>query len=146
MGMDCTTCRWFDLNTIAEHCQSCDDTYSNFAQIDSTPTPSASAREVKLMPCPFCGSVEVDSDGWKSDDGRNGPSCNDCGATAETITQWNSRPHAAEEVRKATAPLIEALETIARKSQLCLDAPIYRLNPDDCEMIRAALDAARKGE
>ena len=42
--------------------------------------------------CPFCGSDEVDPDGWKDGQGRTGPSCDNCGATAESVEEWNHRP------------------------------------------------------
>ncbi|WP_186101429.1 hypothetical protein [Burkholderia gladioli] len=42
-------------------------------------------------PCPFCGSESVDPKGWAGNDGRTGPACDECGATAETIEGWNRR-------------------------------------------------------
>lgn len=42
-------------------------------------------------PCPFCGSENVDSKGWLANDGRSGPACDDCGATAESVEGWNRR-------------------------------------------------------
>ncbi|WP_186194435.1 Lar family restriction alleviation protein [Burkholderia gladioli] len=42
-------------------------------------------------PCPFCGSDSVDPKGWAGNDGRTGPACDECGATAETIAGWNRR-------------------------------------------------------
>ena len=47
-----------------------------------------------LLPCPFCGSVNIDPKGWASTD-RAGPACDDCGGTADTVELWNSRPLAA---------------------------------------------------
>lgn len=44
----------------------------------------------ELKPCPFCGG-NADPKGWASNDGRNGPECADCGATAESEEQWNQR-------------------------------------------------------
>lgn len=44
-----------------------------------------------LLPCPFCGSTNVDPEGWASTE-RKGPACDDCGASAETVERWNSRP------------------------------------------------------
>ncbi len=46
-------------------------------------------------PCPFCGSENVDPKGWLANDGRSGPACDECGATAESVDGWN---------RRATAP------------------------------------------
>ncbi|WP_208450548.1 hypothetical protein [Burkholderia contaminans] len=42
-------------------------------------------------PCPFCGSENVDPKGWLANDGRSGPACDDCGATAESVEGWNCR-------------------------------------------------------
>lgn len=51
-----------------------------------------------LLPCPFCGSLEIDPEGWSSTDTK-GPACDDCGASAgevsknhaENIAAWNQR-------------------------------------------------------
>jgi len=48
----------------------------------------------KLKPCPFCGSTEIDADGWVSNGGATGPECCDCGATAMSVHDWNRRVHA----------------------------------------------------
>ncbi|WP_208458389.1 hypothetical protein [Burkholderia vietnamiensis] len=42
-------------------------------------------------PCPFCGSENVDPKGWLANDGRSGPACDECGATAESVEGWNRR-------------------------------------------------------
>lgn len=47
--------------------------------------------EIKLLPCPFCGSSNVDAEGWVSTD-RSGPACDDCSGSADTVALWNSRP------------------------------------------------------
>jgi hypothetical protein len=44
-----------------------------------------------LLPCPFCGSNNVDPEGWGSTD-RAGPACDDCAGTADTVELWNTRP------------------------------------------------------
>lgn len=51
-----------------------------------------------LLPCPFCGSENIDPTGWASIDSK-GPACDDCGASAgeiskdlaDNITAWNTR-------------------------------------------------------
>jgi hypothetical protein len=48
----------------------------------------------ELLPCPFCGSENVDPKGWLST-AASGPACDDCGATAETVKDWNRRAIAA---------------------------------------------------
>ena len=47
-------------------------------------------EQVKLLPCPFCGSEDVDASFWMSKEG-SGPGCMSCGSTAETVAIWNSR-------------------------------------------------------
>lgn len=44
-----------------------------------------------ILECPFCGSDDVDARGWKSNDGKTGPACNNCNGTADTIDLWNGR-------------------------------------------------------
>lgn len=51
-----------------------------------------------LLPCPFCGSKEIDPRGWASTDSA-GPACDDCGGATgdvgdtleENIRLWNTR-------------------------------------------------------
>ena len=45
---------------------------------------------VDLLPCPFCGSHDIDPAGWASAK-RSGPACMDCSGSADTIDLWNSR-------------------------------------------------------
>jgi hypothetical protein len=59
---------------------------------------------MKLLPCPFCGSTNIDAEGWASSE-RAGPACDDCSGTADTVTLWNRRP---------AANRIEALEAALR--------------------------------
>ena len=50
-----------------------------------------------LLPCPFCGSHNVDPEGWLGSveanrlDLRRGPECMGCGAAAKTVKLWNQR-------------------------------------------------------
>lgn len=46
---------------------------------------------MKLLPCPFCASTNIDPTGWASTE-REGPACDDCSATADTVERWNTRP------------------------------------------------------
>lgn len=46
---------------------------------------------VKLLPCPFCGSTNIDPEGWVSTE-RKGPACDECAGCADTVELWNSRP------------------------------------------------------
>lgn len=46
---------------------------------------------MKLLPCPFCGSENIDPEGWASIE-RAGPACDDCSGSADTVELWNSRP------------------------------------------------------
>lgn len=45
-----------------------------------------------LLPCPFCGSSDIDPEGWLNGLGERGPECLECGATGPTATRWNCRP------------------------------------------------------
>lgn len=69
-----------------------------------------------LKACPLCGSGEVDPEGWASHNpetgvNRTGPACDDCGASADSIEQWNRRvpdpalPAALAEVKRLRAAL-----------------------------------------
>jgi len=49
----------------------------------------------KLLPCPFCGSDDIDAAFWRSDNDRCGPGCMACGSTAETSEKWNLRENEA---------------------------------------------------
>ena len=52
----------------------------------------------ELLPCPFCGSHDIDAEGWASSDSA-GPACDNCGALAgqtgksfvENVVAWNTR-------------------------------------------------------
>lgn len=46
---------------------------------------------IDLLLCPFCGSSNIDPQGWASTE-RSGPACDDCGASADTVELWNNRP------------------------------------------------------
>lgn len=52
-----------------------------------------------LLPCPFCGSRNVDPEGWMSSkpDGSEtgiistGPACDECAGSTESVERWNQR-------------------------------------------------------
>lgn len=44
-----------------------------------------------LIACPFCGSDKIDPEGWSDGEGKAGPACDECGATAESAEAWNRR-------------------------------------------------------
>lgn len=55
------------------------------------PPPSTEGvGDVELLPCPFCGSDEIDRDGWASES-EVGPACGHCGASAVNYEYWNTR-------------------------------------------------------
>ena len=67
---------------------------------ESHGTPSDERAEVsELLPCPFCGSADIDPEGWATKGGIMGPACNACQAsvgsallsTEENIAAWNRR-------------------------------------------------------
>ena len=45
----------------------------------------------ELKNCPFCGSTDIDPEGWMNGEGKKGPVCNNCGASADSIDWWNTR-------------------------------------------------------
>lgn len=73
-----------------------------------------------LLPCPFCGSDDIDASAWLADDSRHGPGCMACGATAESAERWNRRcsrchlcgleDHAGNCSRRSTAPVAHKSE------------------------------------
>jgi hypothetical protein len=54
----------------------------------------------KLLPCPFCGSTNTDAEGWTVHDINGGvsqgPTCDDCDASAASVEAWNRRTPAPE--------------------------------------------------
>ncbi len=44
----------------------------------------------ELKNCPFCGSGDIDPKGWMTLT-TSGPECNNCGATACSAGEWNTR-------------------------------------------------------
>lgn len=62
-----------------------------------------------LKPCPFCGSSEIDPEGWTGITakfvGTSGPECTGCGATSPTVEEWNTR--APSDARAAALDLSE---------------------------------------
>jgi hypothetical protein len=44
----------------------------------------------EVLPCPFCGG-RCNPDGWMTQSGASGPSCEECGATAYNESAWNRR-------------------------------------------------------
>lgn len=67
------------------------------------------SEPVKLLPCPFCGSTDIDAEGWASTI-RSGPACMKCSGSADTVKFWNKRPEVVrltkeiEKLRSALAP------------------------------------------
>ena len=45
---------------------------------------------MELLPCPFCGSDDIDPEGWHSKV-ADGPSCVSCGGMAESVELWNKQ-------------------------------------------------------
>lgn len=62
------------------------------SEANETGKPSIPVERI-VMPCLFCGSDDVDSQGWAGNSGDTGPQCLQCGATAESVALWNNRVH-----------------------------------------------------
>ena len=63
----------------------------------TTPDPCCPGCGLPAMDsCPFCGSGNIDPEGWMAEDAEGirttGPTCDDCGASAQSVTAWNTRP------------------------------------------------------
>lgn len=44
---------------------------------------------MEIVRCPFCKNTEVDAEGWLDGNGKRGPECLECGATAPDVETWN---------------------------------------------------------
>jgi Lar family restriction alleviation protein len=72
----------------------------------------------EMKACPFCGSANIDPEGWASTETR-GPACDDCGASAgsahrslaENIAAWNTRTSST-----ATIKRVKQLEDLVHES------------------------------
>lgn len=78
-----------------------------------------------LLPCPFCGG-NADPTGWLCNDGRRGPECEDCGATAESTEAWNSRATPAQPA--AEPDDYESLKQCSAAWRVVVDA-LFRHGP-----------------
>lgn len=93
----------------------------------------------RLAQCPFCGSTNIDPREWLRGDGKSGPGCSDCGATAESADAWNRRPietRLTQERDAACKAHVECAESLdvaarerdeARRSAEALEAEVGRL-------------------
>jgi Lar family restriction alleviation protein len=79
-----------------------------------------------LLPCPFCGSANIDPEGWGSEN-SSGPACDDCGASAgstvastpeENIEAWNKRQPTQSDALKAAGAAIRGLLDITSEYNL----------------------------
>lgn len=78
-----------------------------------------------LLPCPFCGSDDIDADFALSGDGTTSPGCMKCGATAP-LDIWNTRAAALKE--RAT-PSSDARAVAEKCAEICEVELVNR--PDD---------------
>ncbi|WP_395326920.1 Lar family restriction alleviation protein [Novosphingobium sp. BL-8H] len=88
----------------------------------------------KLMPCPFCGSSDIDANGWMSET-STGPACDDCGASAGQVSNDHAANVTAWNTRQPT-PAADVVETVARAADI-LDqyaAFILTVKADDLEV------------
>jgi hypothetical protein len=80
-----------------------------------------------LLPCPFCGSTNIDPEGWASTE-RAGPACDDCAGTADTVALWNRRP-----VTAAEMPKLSDLAAVIHDARFGPDYPPHLVNPFERE-------------
>lgn len=75
------------------------------------------ASTADLLPCPFCGSADLDVRFWASE-WSAGPGCNSCGATSEDAEGWNLRAFRSPKTATGVAACVANL----REQQTQLDA------------------------
>lgn len=80
--------------------------------------------EEKLLPCPFCGSSNIDAAGWATSSGNHGPACDDCGASAGSATETIEQNIAAWNRRSPSPELMAAREALKPDS----DGWTYSIN------------------
>lgn len=71
----------------------------------------------RCSPCPFCGSTNVDPEGWMSvnQDGtqkKTGPACDECGGSTENVERWNTRISGVAQEAGRVAELEAALRAL----------------------------------
>jgi hypothetical protein len=104
-----------------------------------------------LLPCPFCGSADIDAEFWRSTK-TAGPGCMTCGGSAETVAIWNRRaqsdapapPHEHKrDISKDRGDDIFCAcgEQLPRVTPLPADAPTFTL-PRDSDALIAHIHAA----
>lgn len=98
----------------------------------------------KLKPCPFCGSRNTDRAlvTTTSVDGSNEralPGCKDCGAQAESIAKWNTRPLKDTNARRIEGGSVLIMVERCRQ----LDVEGYSAEKDDGYTHRELLGAAQ---
>ena len=113
-----------------------------------TPEPLAGhTMSEELKPCPFCGG-ECDPEGWYGADTgagpRRGPACNECGATADSVTAWNRRASLAQQAGEDArdAARYRWLRIQGACEEVCNETWRDLLH---AEQLDAAIDQAMKG-
>ena len=98
---------------------------------------------VDLKPCPFCGG-KADPEGWASMDCdrviRTGPACDDCGASADSVEQWNTR--ALTPLPDDVAAALAELEGSLSRQEVVRGQGIAVVKSAD---LRLLIDHVRKG-
>lgn len=93
----------------------------------------------ELKPCPLCGGA-VDPEGWISCN-RKGPECEECGATANSVMEWNTRavPDAPELARFLQNAITSLLENDGAKGSKRYNPAIYFAAREQCFIALAQL-------
>jgi hypothetical protein len=99
---------------------------------------------MELKACPFCGSKNVDAEGWRNSEGVTGPACDNCGSSAggvfqtseENVALWNMRPQEdrlKEELRMRTEELARMTQERANaaKEASAAEAAVAEARGDD---------------
>jgi hypothetical protein len=69
--------------------------------------------EIKLLPCPFCGSRNIDPEGYWAEQAR--PVCEGCNASADSAEKWNKRTTGLPPISRRELALIAAAEAFIKK-------------------------------
>lgn len=72
---------------------------------------------IVMLPCPHCGSEDIDATFWKNGNNKSGPGCMECGCTAESTGEWNRRKSKLDD-------LFRSMQTDAEK---------YLIPDNDCD-------------
>jgi hypothetical protein len=96
-----------------------------------------------MKPCPFCGSTNIDPEGWCTRDGVTGPACNNCSSSAGSYSKTSQDNAALWDTR----PLEQELEAFIQAHTInaeVLKAELLRMTEMRDDMVKEARMAEAK--